>query len=343
MNLNLVAYLKKQSDFVGVADVEDALSGSGDKKKKAKVTAKATLTNDALFRDIEELIAAGYNIEFHPYLGVKLIDIPDRLLEHEIREDMNTERIGKTMRIFDEVESTNNTAWQLLETEPGLPDGTVILAESQSAGKGRLGRAWHSAAGQGIWMSVILKVHLPPDKLAILTATASLAIANMLQQFIHLPSEIKWPNDVMVRGRKVSGVLVETRSNQPDTFVMGIGLNVNQTTQDFPEELQGIATSLRAERPGNQSVNRVRVIRPLLFYLDTVYRLIHKKKFDKIAYAWAEFVPMGGKKVKLNQGEAEFIGTVVEVDPAKGITLRLEGGKATKLFAAETVSNVREA
>ena len=342
MNLDLVAYLKKQSDFVGVADVEEALVG-GDKKKKAKVPAKARLSNDALFRDIEALIAAGYNIEFHPYLGVKLIDIPDRLLEHEIREDMNTERIGKQMRIYEEVESTNDTAWKLLEQDPTLPDGTVILAEAQSAGKGRMGRAWHSAPGQGVWMSVILKVHLPPDKLAILTATASLAIANMLQQFIHLPSEIKWPNDVMVRGRKVSGVLVETRSNQPDTFVMGIGLNVNQTAHDFPEELQGIATSLRAERPGAQPVNRVRVIRPLLFYLDTVYRLIHKKKFDKVARAWAEFVPMGGKKVKLNQGDKEFIGTVVEVDPAKGITLRLEGGKETKLFAAETVSNVREA
>lgn len=342
MNLALVAYLKKQSDFVGVADVEEALAG-GDNKKKAKQATKSKLSNDALFRDIEELIAAGYNIEFHPYLGVKLIDIPDRLLEHEIREDMNTERIGKAMRVFDEVESTNDTAWKLLEQDPKLPDGTVIMAEAQTAGKGRLGRAWHSAPGQGIWMSVVLKVQLPPDKLPLLTATASLAVANMLQQFIHLPSEIKWPNDVMVRGRKVCGVLVETRSNLPDTYVMGIGLNVNQRQTDFPEELQGIATSLRAERPGMAPVNRVRVIRPLLFYLDTVYRLIHKKKFDKVARAWAEFVPMGGKKVKLNQGDKEFLGTVVEVDPVKGISLKLDGGKETKLFAAETVSNVREA
>lgn len=343
MNLELVAYLKKQSDFTAVAEVEEALAHGGDKKKKAKAPARPAPSNDALFRDIEELISAGYNIEFHPYLGVKLIDIPDRLLEHEIREDMNTERIGKQMRIYDQVESTNDTAWKLLEQDPKLPDGTVVLAEAQTAGKGRLGRAWHSAPGQGVWLSVVLKVALPPDKLPLLTATASLAVANMLQQFIHLPSEIKWPNDVMVRGRKVCGVLVETRSNLPDTFVMGIGLNVNQLPTDFPEELQGIATSLRAERPGAQPVNRVRVIRPLLFYLDTVYRLVHKKKFDKVARAWAEFVPMGGKKVRLNQGDKEFIGTVIDVDPAKGITLRLEGTKESKLFAAETVSNVREA
>ncbi|HRJ79231.1 MAG: biotin--[acetyl-CoA-carboxylase] ligase [Planctomycetaceae bacterium] len=341
MNFELLSYLKKQSDFTAVADVEAALTRG--KSKKPKSTGKQGPANDALFRDIEELIEQGYNIEFHPYLGVKLIDIPDRLFEHEIREDLNTERVGKVLHIHDQVDSTNEAAWKLLESNPAAEDGTVILAERQVNGRGRLGRSWHSPAGCGIWMSVILRVQLPPDKLALLTATASVALANMLQQFIHLPSEIKWPNDVMVRGRKVAGVLVEARSTLPDTYVMGIGLNVNQQTADFPEELRGIATSLRIERPGSAPVNRVRVVRPLLFYLDSVYRLIHKKKYDKIARAWAEFVPMGGRKVRLSQGDKEFTGTVVELDPARGITLKLEGGKETKLFAAETVNNVREA
>jgi BirA family biotin operon repressor/biotin-[acetyl-CoA-carboxylase] ligase len=346
MNLDLVAWLKKQSEFVSVEEVEEAMAKlaaqKAGKSKKGKSTGKLKRNNDALFRDIEELINQGYSIEFHPYLGVKFIDIPDRLLEHEIREDLNTERLAKLMHIHDDVSSTNEVAWQLLEKDPKLADGTVVLAESQSAGKGRLGRAWHSPAGCGVWMSVVLRVSVPPEKVAILTAMASLAIANMLQQFIQLPSVIKWPNDVLVRGRKVSGVLVETRSNLPDTYVLGMGLNVNQLAGDFPEELAGIATSLREERPGKQPINRVRVVRPLLFYLDSVYRLVHKKKYDKIARAWAEFVSMGGKQVKLKQGEEEFSGTVVEVDPVRGITLKLEGGKATKLFAAETVSNVRE-
>ncbi len=327
MNLELIAYLKKQGDFTAMADVEKALK----------------LKRDKLFAAVEDLIEEGYNVEFHPYLGVKLIDIPDRLLEHEIREDLNAERIGKVLRIYDKVESTNQTAWALIEQDPKIADGTVILAESQTSGRGRMGSEWHSPAGCGIWMSVVLKVHLPPEKIALLTATASLAIANMLQQFIQLPSEIKWPNDVMVRGRKVAGVLVEARSSLPETYVMGLGLNVNQQAADFPDELRGIATSLRIERPGQQSINRVRVIRPLLFYLDSVYRLIHKKKFDKVAKAWSEFVPMGGKNVKLRQGEVEFSGTVVEVDPARGITLRLPGAKETRLFAAESVQNVREA
>ncbi|MCC6573516.1 MAG: biotin--[acetyl-CoA-carboxylase] ligase [Planctomycetes bacterium] len=350
MNLALIQFLKKQSEFTPVAEVEAALLPPPDKKSKykapkpktGKIAAKAAQANDALFRDVEELIEAGYNIEFHPYLGVRLIDIPDRLLDHEILDDLNTKAIGRKLYIYDSVASTNETAWKLITSKPDLKDGAVVLAEAQTEGRGRMGNEWHSAEGAGLWMSVICKVAVPPDKLPFLTAMASLALANMLQQFIHLPSEIKWPNDITIRGRKAAGVLVEARSNVPDTFVMGIGLNVNQTTSDFPENLRNIATSLRMERPGNSPLNRVRVLRPLLFYLDSVYQLVHKKKFDKIARAWGEFVQMGGKHVRLKHNDAEFTGIVKELDPAKGITLKLDEDGTEKLFSAESVGNVRE-
>ena len=326
MNLELTSYLKKQSDFVAVAELEEELK----------------LDREALFTEIETLIEAGYNIEFHPYLGVKLVDIPDKLLKHEIRDELNTRNVGRKLRIFDHVSSTNEEAWRLLEHEPDLKDGTVVLAESQSRGRGRMGREWHAPAGVGLWISVICRIALPPDKLPFLTATASLAVANMLQQFLQLPAEIKWPNDVMVRRRKVCGVLVEARSDLKDTYVMGIGLNVNQLKGEFPEHLKGIATSLRLERPGRKPLNRVRVLRPVLFYLDRVYQNLKKKKFERIAKAWAEFVHMGGKHVGLKFGGEPFIGTVVQVDPAEGITLKLDSGD-TRLFSAEGVSRVREA
>jgi BirA family biotin operon repressor/biotin-[acetyl-CoA-carboxylase] ligase len=170
---------------------------------------------------------------------------------------------------------------------------------------------------------------------------ASLAIANMLQQFVYLPAEIKWPNDIIIRGRKAAGVLVEARSNQPDTYVLGIGLNVNQLRGDFPEELRTTATSLRLERPGAAPLNRVRVLRPLLFYLEKVYELLRKKKWEKLARAWAEFVPMGGKRVSLQHSGSEHRGVVQKVDPARGITLKLENGESRE-FSAEGVSLVRE-
>jgi BirA family biotin operon repressor/biotin-[acetyl-CoA-carboxylase] ligase len=181
---------------------------------------------------------------------------------------------------------------------------------------------------------------VPGDKVAFLTAGAALAIANMLQQFIHLPAEIKWPNDIMIRGRKVCGILVEARSNVPDVYVLGIGMNVNQLRDDFPESLRATATSLRLERPGAKTLNRVRVLRPLLFYLDRVYAQIKKKKWDALAKAWSEFVHMGGKQVSLQQGGEEFRGTVARVHPSEGITLKI--GEEQRTFAAESVGQVRE-
>ena len=325
MNLELIAYLKKQSQFTPVPVIEETLK----------------LERDQVFTDVEKAIDEGYSIEFHPYLGVKLIDIPDKFLKHEIRDDLNTKNVGRKLKIFDQVTSTNETAWELVEADPELRDGTVIIAESQTRGRGRMGREWHSATGAGLWLSIVLKCHVPPDKVTFLTAGAALAIANMLQQFIHLPAEIKWPNDVMIRGRKVCGILVEARSNHPDVYVLGMGLNVNQARTDFPESLRETATSLRLERPGARSMNRVRVLRPLLFYMDRVYSQIRKKKWDRLAEAWSEFVHMGGKQVTLQQGGQELRGKVVRVHPNEGITLKLESGEE-KTCSAESVANVRE-
>ncbi|MBX3475633.1 MAG: biotin--[acetyl-CoA-carboxylase] ligase [Planctomycetes bacterium] len=325
MSRALIQFLKKQSDFVPVDVVADELD----------------LHRDAVFTTVEDLIEAGYSIEFHPYLGVKLIDIPDKLLHDEILDDLNTKTIGRNLVIRDEVSSTNDAAWELIEADPALADGSVIVAEHQTDGRGRMGRAWHSARGAGLWLSVVLKTHVPPDKAAFVTCMASLALANMLQQFVYLPAEIKWPNDIIIRGRKACGILVEARSNQPDTFVLGIGMNVNQLREDFPEDLRALATSLRLERPGNAPLNRVRVIRPLMFYLEKVYELLRKKKWDKLAKAWAEFVPMGGKVVTLEHSGQQFKGTVQRIDPQKGITLKLESGEV-KDFSAEGVANVRE-
>lgn len=326
MNRDLVTYLKAQSQFTPIPELEE----------------KLTLERDQVFSDVEELIEQGYSIEFHPYLGVKLIDIPDKFLKHEIRDDLNTRHVGRKLKIFDQVTSTNETAWDLIETDDEIRDGSVIIAESQTRGRGRMGREWHSAPGAGLWFSVVLRCNIPPDKIAFLTSGAALAVANMLQQFVHLPAEIKWPNDVMIRGRKVCGILVEARSNMPNVYVLGVGLNVNQSRSDFPESLRETATSLRLERPGARPMNRVRVLRPLLFYLERVYTQIKKKKWERLAAAWSEFVHMGGKNVSLQQGGEEFRGTVVKIHPSDGITLKLSNSDEQKLFSSESVTMVRE-
>lgn len=323
MNFDLLRFLKKTTEYTPVGTIESKLK----------------LSRGDLFTDVETLLDHGYKVEFHPYLGVRLLDIPDTLTKFEIREDLNTKRIGRKLRIYDEIASTNETAWEHVADD--MPDGTVVIAESQTRGRGRMGREWVSASGLGLWLSVICRVNVPADKTAFLTAGTSLAVANMLQQFIQLPAEIKWPNDVMIRGRKACGVLVEARSNHPDVWVVGIGLNVNHTESDFPEELRKEATSLRMERPGGKTINRVRVLRPLLFYLDRVYQQIRKKRWDKITKAWTPFVHMGGKHVSLRHAGEEFQGVVQALDPAEGITLKLDDSEDTRVFRADSVTQVR--
>ncbi|MHC4839806.1 MAG: biotin--[acetyl-CoA-carboxylase] ligase [Planctomycetota bacterium] len=331
MNRDLISYLKKQTDFIPAAVLEE----------------KTGLCRNDLFSDVEELIEEGYNVEFHPYLGVKLIDIPDRLLKHEIRDGLNTKRVGRKLKIHDTVESTNVEAWKLLEEhEKETRSGTLVIAENQTAGRGRMGREWHSMARRGLWFSVILKINIPQEKLAYLTAAASLAVANMMQQFGHFPAEIKWPNDIMIRGRKVAGILVEARSDHPGVYVLGVGLNVNQLEGDFPESIRETATSLRMERSGHTHINRLRVLRPLLFYIERVFNQVKRKKWDRIAGAWSEFVRMGGKHVSLQHGGNTITGTIKRVHPVEGITLKLndvpEGEEDTQTFTAEGVGLVRE-
>jgi BirA family transcriptional regulator, biotin operon repressor / biotin---[acetyl-CoA-carboxylase] ligase len=327
VNLELIRFLKKQSAYTPVPELQKA----------------AGLGRADVFTEVEVLLEEGYSIEFHPYLGVKLIDIPDRLLAHEIQEDLNTRSVGRRLEVFEQVPSTNDKAWELLEQEPDLPDGTVVLADEQTQARGRLGRAWHSAPRAGLWLSVVLRMGLPPDKQPFLTAAAALATANMLEQFGQFPAEIKWPNDVIIRGRKCSGILVEARSDKPEVYVLGLGLNVNQLREDFPEELRDVATSLRLERPGARPINRVRVLRPLLFYLERVLEQVRRRKWERVSKAWAEFVSMGGRRVRLTHAGAEVVGTVVRVDPAAGITLKLDEDEEPHTYSAEGVSSVREA
>ncbi|MEE9312798.1 MAG: hypothetical protein V3V10_10360, partial [Planctomycetota bacterium] len=156
----------------------------------------------------------------------------------------------------------------------------------------------------------------------------------------------KWPNDVMIRGRKVAGILVEARTDHPDVYVLGIGLNVNQTQQDFPEAIRETATSLRMERSDRTRLNRLRVLRPLLFYIEQVFNQVRRKKWDRLADAWSDFVRMGGKHVSLQHGGESFTGTIKRIHPVEGITLKLdavdEGADETRTFTAEGVGLVRE-
>lgn len=323
INFELRAYLAKQNRPIPPRDVSKDLG----------------ISQQQLINDIDDMIDAGYHVEMHPYLGVRLFDIPDRVIPFEIRDGLNSKTIGQRVFAFATCVSTNDEAWSAIERGEAQ-DGDVFIAEHQSNARGRMGRSWSSVKGAGLYLSVVCKMKLPPDKLHYLTSSVSLAVANTIEQFVHLPAEIKWPNDVLIGGRKVCGVLVESRSNHPDTFVVGVGLNVNQRAEDFPESLQEIASSLRIER-NMGPLHRIRILRPLLFYMDSVYLQLKKKKYERIAKMWKEFVRMIGSKVVVRCGADTHEGVLERLDLESGVGLRL-ADETLRTLAPLRVTSVSE-
>ncbi len=322
LNLELLRYLKKQTGPVLPVEV-GSQTGIGQ--------------TDLLF-DLEQLMNEGYEVELHPYLGVRLIDIPDRLLAHEINDGLNTKVIGKRLWVYDACGSTNDEAWRHVQSGEAQ-DGDLFVAEHQTAGRGRMGRSWDSQAQVGLYMSFVSHLKLAPEKVPYLTSAVALGVANMIEQFVYLPVEIKWPNDILIGGRKVAGILIESKSNHPDTYVCGIGLNVNHSQSQIPDALRGAATSLRIERRSDQ-INRVRLLRPLIFYLDTIMAQLRKRKFDRIARAWRGFVDTSRRRVTVKAQGEEYAGILLGVDLEKGIEIELDDGTKRQFRTEHVLSMV---
>jgi BirA family biotin operon repressor/biotin-[acetyl-CoA-carboxylase] ligase len=209
-------------------------------------------------------LEAGFDIEEKPGFGLRLLGSPDRLIADEIRSFLLETRIAREVIVLDETDSTNQVALNL--ARQGHPGGVVVIAERQNAGRGRFGRRWESPKGKGLWFSVLLAV--PPSAIPLLarhTTWAGVSVACAVENHLGLRTLLKWPNDVEVAGRKVAGILIESVIGTTTAVVTGIGINVNQTTDDFPEELRSRAGALAwsVGKPLDRTTLLVAVLREL--------------------------------------------------------------------------------
>ncbi|OHB77927.1 MAG: biotin--[acetyl-CoA-carboxylase] ligase [Planctomycetes bacterium RBG_16_59_8] len=246
-----------------------------------------------------------------------------------VREGLRTRVVGKRVTCLGVVDSTNEEAWHeaLAEAE----EGSAIFADEQRKGRGRMGRLWHSPRGKGLLCSVILRPRLPVDKINVMTAIGALAVVDTLKTAARIDAVVKFPNDVLVGGRKIAGILVESRfiAGTADVFVLGVGLNVNVASNEFPPELRERATSLRVE--SGRDTGMVLAARRLLESLDRWYDAVTGGRFDEIAAAWRSASMIRGKRVRITEGEHLFTGTVDDVDPVEGIILRLGNGHVRRV------------
>ncbi|MFQ5677332.1 MAG: biotin--[acetyl-CoA-carboxylase] ligase, partial [bacterium] len=169
------------------------------------------------------------------------------ILAENIERRIETKLLGKRIFAFEKLGSTNNFAKRLVQNGEG--EGTLVIANHQTSGRGRYDRRWHAPANLGLWFSIVLQPRLPGEKFGILSLLAAVAVAKSVEAITRLSPELKWPNDVLVNLKKISGILIESQlwKKERDSLVLGIGVNVNQSEADFPTELRNLATSLRIE------------------------------------------------------------------------------------------------
>ncbi len=260
-----------------------------------KISEQLGCSRAAVWKHIEELRKEGFELEAVRRLGYRIISTPDKVTANEIQLGLKTEKLGHTIHFFDEVDSTQRIAARL--AYEGAPEGTLVVAEEQKAGRGRLDRKWFSPKGTGIWMSLILRPAIPPQRAPQLTLLAAVAVSQAIQEVTGLVPDIKWPNDILLDGRKCVGILTELQAD-PDrvhSVIIGIGINVNQTIEQFPEDIRTIATSLAIEKGG--PVKRAPLIQEILFRLERLYEQYLAHGFRPIKLLWEGYAVSIGKPV----------------------------------------------
>jgi len=261
-------------------------------------------------------------------------DTPPRVDKVALRKALGDRLVGNRMLYFLSLPSTNDHAREL--AEDGWPEGTVVLAEEQVAGKGRAGRAWHSPAGVGLYFSVILKPELPAARVPLVSLMTAVAVARALREK-GFAADIKWPNDILVGGRKVAGILADTRMrpHAPPEVVVGTGLNVNHGDDDFPPELAGRAGSLRLAT--GREHDRTEILTAVLLRLDEEYASIQAGREGETIDAFLELCPMArGATVTVSGGGRTWTGTTQGIGP--GGSLRISTPEGSREVHAGDVS-----
>ena len=315
MQEKILDFLKKKQDYV-----------SGD-----QIAGRLGISRQALWKHIQELKEIGYDIVAVPHLGYRLESSPDRLFPFEASRDLNTEFIGKKIYYFDTVASTMNIAMDL--GLKGAPEGTIVLAESQIRGRGRLGRAWFSPKHKGIYLSLILRPKILPTQASCLTLLAAVSICEAIKEITGLDTQIKWPNDILIRHKKLGGILTELNAEMDKiNFVLiGIGLNINN---DKKALIAG-ATSLKEQKKEN--INRIGLLQEILRKIESNYLHFQKNGAEPIIEKWRHYSVTLGKRVKVYCLKEHIEGEAIDIDIDGGLLVRKDAGVLEKIMSGDVM------
>lgn len=291
------------------------------------------VSRTAIWKHIKSLRKNGYTIEPCPKLGYKYMAAPDKLLPLEILHNLKTNCLGRHAIHFLEVGSTQDVAKEMVVK--GASEGTLIIAEGQTKGRGRLGRTWLSPQGQGIYLSLILRPQISPIHAPRITLMAAVAIAHAIEAITPVEAQIKWPNDVLILHRKVAGILTEidAEMDRTNAVILGIGININNDSTSFPRELRNTVTSLRMET--GREISRLGLLQTLLLELENLYETFKVKGFIPILGVWKEKDVTIGSRVKAVLMDRELVGQAVDIDHEGALILRDEKGDIHRIVSGD--------
>jgi len=300
----------------------------------AELSHQLCISRAAIWAHIEDLRALGYEVEATPHQGYRLVSSPDLLHADDLIARLGKTRIvGRDIQVFQETTSTNDVIEKL--ARDGVKEGAVVFAESQTRGRGRLGRKWMSPSRKGLWFSILLRPDLRPVAATQLTIMAATALRRSLDSQTGLSPEIKWPNDILIKGRKVAGVLTELNAevDRVKYVILGIGVDVNLNSGDFPAELRKMATSLKAE--SGKPFPRADLAIAILRELDRDYARIIEGKFTEVADEWESHCTTIGHEVIIRCGQREIHGQAEALGEEGALLVRTEHGRLESVIGGD--------
>ncbi|TAM37906.1 biotin--[acetyl-CoA-carboxylase] ligase [bacterium] len=315
MKEKILEYLNKGHDYL-----------SGD-----QISGHLGISRQALWKHIQDLKDSGYDIVAVPHLGYRLESRPDRLFAFEVSRGLNTRFIGKKIHYFDYLSSTMDLAMQL--GMRGAPAGSLVLTESQTKGRGRLGRIWFSPKYKGIYLSLILRPEILPQASPVLTLLSAVSICEAVKKVTGLEPQIKWPNDVLIHNKKIAGILTEmnAEADKVNFVAIGIGLNVNNDKKSLISQ----ATSLK-EQAGTQ-IDRLLLLQELLRRLENNYLLLGDKGAKAIIEKWRSLSLTLGRHVKVYYQHKHIEGAAVNIDEDGTLLIRKDSGIIQKVSSGDVV------
>jgi BirA family biotin operon repressor/biotin-[acetyl-CoA-carboxylase] ligase len=297
------------------------------------ISSELGISRAAVWKHIRNLRQAGYQIEAIPSRGYQLRQSPDILMPEAIQAGLECRRIGSYVRCFAETDSTNLQACRL--GDEGGAEGTVVISDRQTAGKGRLGRQWESPGGVNLYASILLRPTIPPYEAPRLTFLSAVAVCRAIIRCTGLQPTAKWPNDILLNGAKVAGLLNEMSSetDQVHYVVLGVGVNLNMRADQFPAELRYPATSLALV--SGETVSRLDFTRTLLQEIDALYQVFLHQGSEPIFSAWTEFCALIGQPVHADCNDRQIEGTMIGLGEDGALLVRTATGKMESVYAGD--------